>query len=156
MHGYVRTGTRFFLLAMLAPLAAACTTTVPVIPGTPQSQMPVSASSTLPRFLPAPVKYVDPALSGPCITAAADKYFLPEKVISATDTRPGAGGSTDVVLKVDLRSAICSVSANGSVRSVIDTTPKSADQAAAEAAAALAESTAAQAPKKASAKAKAK
>lgn len=150
MHGRVRPGTRFFLLAMLAPLVAACTTTEPVKPGTAQSQIPVASSNPLPRLLsmPAPVKYVDSALAQPCITAAANKYFLPEKVISAVDSRPGANGGTDVVLKVDLRSAVCSVSAKGGVRSVVDTSPKSADQVAAEAAAANA---AAAAPKKVSA-----
>jgi len=72
---------------------------------------------------------------------------LPERVISAVNSRPGAGGGTDVDLKVDLRTAVCQVSANGSVRSVVDTSPKSADQIAAEAAAAQAAS-AAPAPKK--------
>ncbi|MCY1312568.1 hypothetical protein D9M70_629990 [compost metagenome] len=73
---------------------------------------------------------------------------MPERVISAVNSRPGAGGGTDVDLKVDLRTAVCQVSANGSVRSVIDTSPKSADQVAAEAAAAQAASVAPAAPKK--------
>ncbi|NKC22120.1 hypothetical protein HED50_05315 [Ochrobactrum oryzae] len=137
---------------MLAPLAAACTTTVPTSTATPgKTDAPVSASTiSLPRFTP--TSYVDPALAQPCITAAANKYFLPERVISAVNSRPGAAGGTDVDLKVDLRTAVCQVTAKGGVRAVIDTSPKSADQVAAEAAAAKADAAAAAQPKKAKAK----
>ncbi len=156
MYGRVRIGARFFAIALLAPLAAACTTTAPVAtsPGI-KTDSPVSgASSSFSNFIPAPVRSVDYALAQPCITAAANKYFLPERVISATGTRPGANGGTDVDLKVDLRTAVCSLTANGGVRSVVDTSPKSADQAAAEAAAARATPVAASAPKKVRAKKK--
>lgn len=147
MYGRTRIGARFFVIAMLAPLAAACTTTTQnaTVPG--KSEAPVTASTiSLPRFVPTAT--VDSSLAQPCITAAANKYFLPERVISAVNSRPGASGGTDVDLKVDLRTAVCQVSANGSVRSVIDTSPKSADQVAAEAAAAQAASAAPAAPKK--------
>ncbi|WP_273726485.1 hypothetical protein [Brucella gallinifaecis] len=146
MYGCTRNGARLFFIAMLAPLAAACTTTTQnaTVPG--NSEAPVTASTvSLPRFIP--TSTVDSSLAQPCITAAANKYFLPERVISAVNSRPGAGGGTDVDLKVDLRTAVCQVSASGSVRSVIDTSPKSADQVAAEAAAAQTAS-AAPAPKK--------
>lgn len=135
MYGRVRTGARFLVIAMLAPLAAACTTTTQnaTVPG--KSEAPVTASSvSFPRFTP--TYTVDSSLAQPCITAAANKYFLPERAITAVNSRPGAAGGTDVDLKVDLRTAVCQVSANGSVRSVVDTSPKSADQVAAEAAAA--------------------
>ncbi|MFK4823430.1 hypothetical protein ACI0FM_01305 [Paenochrobactrum sp. BZR 588] len=122
--------------------------------------MPISGSGTSSGFFAPVTKYVDPALADACITAAANKYFLPEKVISAVDTRPGSAGGTDVIMKVDLRSAVCSVNAKGGVRSVVDTTPMSADQAAANAAAAAASANKAPAKKaevvKASAKGKAK
>lgn len=152
MYGRARTGARFLAIAMLAPLAAACTTTVPTSTPTPgKTDAPVSASTiSLPRFTP--TSYVDPALAQPCITAAANKYFLPERVISAVNSRPGAAGGTDVDLKVDLRTAVCQVTAKGGVRAVIDTSPKSADQVAAEAAAAKADAAAAAQPKKAKAK----
>ena len=153
MYGRVRTGARFFAIAMLAPLAAACTTTAPVAitPGKTDSPVP-AASSSLPSFIPTPVKTVDYSLAQPCITAAANKYFLPEHAISAVDSRPGANGGTDVDLKVDLRTAVCQLTAKGGVRAVIDTSPKSADQVAAEAAAAKADADAASAPKKTKAK----
>ncbi|MGU3577212.1 hypothetical protein ACLBWZ_17010 [Brucellaceae bacterium C25G] len=142
MLGRARTGTRLIVLAMIAPLAAACTTTAPKTSTTgattPAAQMPISGSASTSGFFAPAAKYVEPSLANPCIVAAANKYFLPEKVISAVDTRPGSAGGTDVILKVDLRSAVCSVNAKGSVRSVVDTTPMSADQAAANAAAAAA------------------
>ncbi|MCL7997003.1 hypothetical protein [Brucella pseudogrignonensis] len=147
MSGRTRNGARLFVIAMLAPLAAACTTTTQnaTVPG--KSEAPVAASSvSFPRFVP--TYSVDSSLAQPCITAAANKYFLPERAITAVNSRPGAGGGTDVDLKVDLRTAVCQLSAGGSVRSVIDTSPKSADQVAAEAAAAQTAS-AAPAPKKA-------
>ncbi len=153
MYGRVRAGARFFAIAMLAPLAAACTTTAPVAttPGITESPVP-AASPSFSNFIPAPVRSVDYALAQPCITAAANKYFLPEKAISAVDSRPGANGGTDVDLKVDLRTAVCSLTANGGVRSVVDTSPKSADQVAAEAAAARATPVAVSTPKKTKAK----
>lgn len=166
MLGRARTGTRFILLAMIAPLVAACTTTTAPKGTTdatqPKAQMPISGSASSSGFFAPVTKYVEPSLADPCITAAANKYFLPEKVISAVDSRSGAAGGTDVILKVDLRSAVCSVTAKGTVRSVVDTTPMSADQAAANAAAAAASASASKAPAKkndvvkASAKGKAK
>ncbi|WP_343314616.1 hypothetical protein AAIB41_05490 [Brucella sp. BE17] len=153
MYGRVRAGARFFAIVLLAPLAAACTTTAPVATPPGLTDSPVSgAGSSFSKFIPSPVRSVDYALAQPCITAAANKYFLPERAISATGTRPGANGGTDVDLKVDLRTAVCSLTANGGVRSVIDTSPKSADQVAAEAAAARATPVATSAPKKARAK----
>ncbi len=125
---------RWMFLAVLAPVLAACNTTGTSSSGSKSGQMPISQSSTSARFLK-PVKQVAPELADPCIIAAANKYFLPVHVIHAVDTRPSAGGGTDVVMQVDLRSAVCKVSSSGNVRSVIDTTPMSADQAAAEAAA---------------------
>lgn len=154
MYGRARSGARFLAIAMLAPLAAACTTTVPTSTATPgKTEAPVSAPTiSLPRFTP--TSYVDPALAQPCITAAANKYFLPERVISAVNSRPGAGGGMNVDLKVDLRTAVCHLNSSGGVRAVIDTSPKSADQIAAEEAAAKADAAAAAQPKKAAAKKK--
>ena len=65
-------------------------------------------------------------------------------VIKAVDSRKPGDGSTQVILKVDLRDAVCTVSAGGVVKSVIDTSPKSADQIAAEAQAAAAPKTTSQ------------
>ncbi len=76
-------------------------------------------------------------------------------MITAVDSRSGGGGNTDVILKVDSRDARCTISANGTVRSVVDTSPMSADQRAANEAAAKAASAPAAAPaKKAAAKQK--
>ncbi|UXN04578.1 MULTISPECIES: hypothetical protein [unclassified Bartonella] len=71
-----------------------------------------------------------------CINAAANKYYLPTKVIKALDSAKAQDGSTVLTLKVDLRDARCVINSNGSVRSVVDTSPKSADQIEAEKAAA--------------------
>ena len=84
----------------------------------------------------APSRSVDPELAKACANSAANKYFLPTRVISAVDSRKAADGSTQVILKVDLRDAVCTVSPSGVVKSVVDTSPKSADQIAAEAQAA--------------------
>ncbi len=84
----------------------------------------------------APSRSVDPELAKACANSAANKYFLPTRVINAVDSRKAADGSTQVILKVDLRDAVCTVSPSGVVKSVVDTSPKSADQIAAEAQAA--------------------
>ncbi|WOC17086.1 hypothetical protein [Pseudochrobactrum sp. MP213Fo] len=128
--------TRFVLLAMFAPLVAACTTTsnTPAPTGA-AAQAPAPVAIQMPAMPQFVRSNVDQALAGPCITAAANRYFIPEKVISAVNTRSGSGGNTDVILKVDSRDAVCSISANGTVRSVVDTSPMSADQMAANEAA---------------------
>ncbi|AQS41608.1 MAG: Hypothetical protein BHV28_09120 [Candidatus Tokpelaia hoelldobleri] len=77
-------------------------------------------------------RHVDSDMAQACIIAAANRYYLPVRVISAVDSRKQADSSTQVMMKVDLRSAVCTINASGSVRSVVDTTPKSADQVAAE------------------------
>ncbi|PYE89725.1 hypothetical protein [Phyllobacterium leguminum] len=151
MRAYVRTGTHILLLTMLAPLAACSTVSQKPVPVTVGPAAKATAAKTVAAKPAAPAKTfnplpsilptfsrgdVDPALARACVTAAADKYFMPESAISALDTRSAGGGNTAVVLKVDLRDALCTVNANGSVRSVIDTSPKSADQIAAEEAAA--------------------
>lgn len=94
-------------------------------------------TSSFPSFT-APTRSVAPDLAQACINSAANKYFLPTRVIKAVDSRKPGDGSTQVILKVDLRDAVCTVSASGVVKSVIDTSPKSADQIAAEAQAAAA------------------
>ncbi len=139
MHGRASIAARFVFIAALAPLAACSTMSdAPPAPGAAaRTDAPVpSSGGSLPSFLSAPVRSVDSSLAQPCIAAAANKYFLPEKAISAVGSRPGANGGTDVDLKVDLRTAVCQVSKGGGVRGVYDTSPKSADQIAAEAAAA--------------------
>lgn len=155
MHGRFRNGARFLAIATVGAFASACSITSSPAPA---SRAPVAApppaSPSFPSFVSAPVRTVDSSLAQPCITAAANKYFLPERVITAVDSRPGAGGGTDVDLKVDKRTALCQLSANGGVRAVIDTSPKSADQVAAEAAAAREAAAPAAAPKKPRAKKK--
>ncbi|MCF7672548.1 hypothetical protein KQ944_12985 [Bacillus subtilis] len=149
---------RLVLLAMFAPLVAACTTTsgTPTpSPTTAAAQAPAPVASQLPSFPQLVRSNVAPELANPCITAAANRYFIPERVITAVDSRSGGGGNTDVILKVDSRDARCTISANGTVRSVVDTSPMSADQRAANEAAAKAASAPAAVPaKKAAAKQK--
>ena len=77
------------------------------------------------------VPAVDAALAVPCQEAAGDKYFMdPDRVI-AVSSNP-AGKNTQVFLKVDTRDALCTLNAKGKVVSLVDTSPKSADQIAAE------------------------
>lgn len=71
-----------------------------------------------------------------CINAAANKYYLPTKVISAVNSSSKKDGSTVIILKVDLRDAKCTINSKGVVAAVVDTSPKSADQIEAEKAAA--------------------
>lgn len=74
---------------------------------------------------------VDAALAVPCQEAAGDKYFMdPDRVVAVSSSSQGA--NTVVVMKADVRDAVCTLSAKGKVVSLIDTTPKSADQIAAE------------------------
>ena len=115
--------SRIAPLAILVPLAACSTTGQPPL-------VPM-----IPTF--APVRPpVDSKLADPCIAAASTKYFLPESSIKAVDAEPIGGGVTQVRLKADIRDAMCTVTDKGKVRSVVDTMPKSADQAAADEAAA--------------------
>lgn len=80
---------------------------------------------------------VDAAIAVPCQEAAGDKYFMdPERVIAIASSTNGA--NTVVKMKADVRDATCTLNAKGKVISLIDTTPKSADQIAAEEAKALA------------------
>ena len=77
------------------------------------------------------VPAVDAALAVPCQEAAGDKYFMdPERVIAVSSN--SAGKNTEVFLKVDTRDALCTLNAKGKVVSLVDTSPKSADQIAAE------------------------
>ncbi len=65
------------------------------------------------------------------------KYFIgPERVTLLGASAQGT--STAVRMKADVRDALCLVSAKGTVISLTDTTPKSANQIAAEEAAAAA------------------
>lgn len=148
---------RLVLLAMFAPLVAACTTTSTTTPAptTAAAQAPAPVATQLPSFPQLVRSNVAPELANPCISAAAGRYFIPERVVTAIDSRPAGGGNTDVILKVDSRDVRCTVSANGSVRSVVDTSPMSADQRAANEAAAKAPAATPAAPaKKAAAKQK--
>lgn len=129
----------FLIVAGLALAVSGCTTTATTKPTTATNAMttPV-ASNPAPRFpsFTSPTRSVAPDLAQACINSAANKYFLPTRVIKAVDSRKPGDGSTQVILKVDLRDAVCTVSSSGVVKSVIDTSPKSADQIAAEEAAA--------------------
>ncbi len=93
---------------------------------------------------PPPV-VVDPALGDPCIEAAMAKYFIDASRVTLVAANP-QGGSTAVVMKADVRDAVCLVSAKGKVISLTDTTPKSANQIAAEEAAAAAKAAGTPAP----------
>jgi|GEM_PF-1907307 len=81
-----------------------------------------SAGSSGPQFI-IPSSYVDPDMANACIAASASKYYLPARVIKAMNTRAAGDGLTQVIMKVDLRDAVCTVDASGNVRSVVDTTP---------------------------------
>nr|WP_236016045.1 hypothetical protein [Brucella endophytica] len=137
------------MLTLLAPLAACSTASqkpVPVVAAPAKTNAAKATAAAKPSpartfnplgALTQPLRGdVDPTLARACVSAAADKYYLPESVITPLDSRSAGGGNTAVTLKVDLRDALCTVGANGSVRSVVDTSPKSADQIAAEEAAA--------------------
>lgn len=86
--------------------------------------------------IPAPAP-VDPAVGDPCTEAAMAKYFIGAERVRLLGASP-QGGSTAVRMKADVRDALCLVSAKGTVISLTDTTPKSANQIAAEEAAAKA------------------
>ena len=95
----------------------------------------VSACSTSGGSVP--VRPVVPAVAAeiavPCQEAAGDKYFMDPDRIIAVSSSP-SGNNTAVVLKADSRDALCTLNAKGKVVSLVDTSPKSADQIAAEAA----------------------
>ena len=131
MQARVRNATRLLIISAILPCAAACST---------------SSTGSTPTFV-APVQIrpsVPASLADPCAEAASQKYVMSSDRVVAVDTRPAGKGLTNVILKVDSRDAVCTISDKGVVRSVVDTSPKSADQAAADAAAAAA---AAKAPK---------
>lgn len=77
--------------------------------------------------------YVDPDMAQACINTAANRYYMPTSFIRAVNSQKMANGSTQVIMKVDSRDALCTISAAGNVASFVDTSPKSADQIAAEA-----------------------
>ena len=100
-------------LALVGVFVAACTTDGTNIPIKP--------------IAPA----VEAALAVPCQEAAGDKYYMdPDRVIALSSSSEGK--NTVVILKADVRDAVCTLSPAGKVVSIIDTTPKSADQLAAE------------------------
>jgi hypothetical protein len=115
--------TTFFssiVFAVVAAGLAGCTTTG----DTPVTVIPVAPA-------------VDAALAVPCQEAAGDKYFMdPDRVVAISSSVVGA--NTVVVMKADVRDAACTLNAKGKVVSLVDTTPKSADQIAADEARALA------------------
>jgi hypothetical protein len=84
-----------------------------------------------------PVRPIIPAVAAeiavPCQEAAGDKYFMDPDRIIAVSSSP-SGNNTAVVLKADSRDALCTLNSKGKVVSLVDTSPKSADQIAAEAA----------------------
>jgi len=82
-----------------------------------------------------PKSNVAPQLASACEIATANKYYLPRRVIHAYHATAAQDGTISVKIKADLREAVCSVSASGTIRSVVDVSPKSADQLAAEQAA---------------------
>jgi hypothetical protein len=119
MYGRTRTGARF-LSHCHAGSACRCLhvrlyqRTTATFPASPRHRS--AAPTHIAATLHVPTAHVDPALAQPCITAAANKYFLPERAhqLRSTPVRALAGG-TDVDLKVDLRTAVCQLTANGSV-----------------------------------------
>ena len=74
---------------------------------------------------------VDNDIAVACQEAAGDKYFMDSGLVTAISSSKD-GGNTVVVLKVDTRDALCTLNAKNKVISVVDTSPKSADQIAAE------------------------
>lgn len=77
------------------------------------------------------VSQVDNDIAVACQEAAGDKYFMDSGLVTAMSSSKN-GGNTVVVLKVDTRDALCTLNAKNKVLSVVDTSPKSADQMAAE------------------------
>ncbi len=81
---------------------------------------------------PAPVvSQVDNDIAVACQEAAGDKYFMDSGLVTAISSSKD-GSNTVVALKVDTRDALCTLNAKNKVISVVDTSPKSADQMAAE------------------------
>lgn len=81
---------------------------------------------------PAPVvSQVDNDIAVACQEAAGDKYFMDSGLVTAISSSKD-GSNTVVVLKVDSRDALCTLNGKNKVISVVDTSPKSADQIAAE------------------------
>jgi hypothetical protein len=74
---------------------------------------------------------VQPTLATACVDAASQKYFMAASRARAISAER-KGKDYEVVMKVDTRDALCTVTAKGSVLSVVDTSPMSADQAAAD------------------------
>jgi hypothetical protein len=87
------------------------------------------------RAPPPPV--IDQELANPCIEAAMAKYFIDETRVQLLAISE-QGGSSVITMKADTRDAACTVSAKGKVISLVDTSPKSANQILAEEAAAKA------------------
>lgn len=82
--------------------------------------------------MPMPVvSRVDNDTAIACQEAAGDKYFMDSGLVTAMSSSKD-GGNTVVVLKVDTRDALCTLNAKNKVLSIIDTSPKSANQMAAE------------------------
>lgn len=103
-------------ITLLSFALASCTTT---------------GDGRVPVIIKPAVPAVDANIAVPCQEAAGDKYFMdPERVIAISSSLQG--GNTAVVMKADVRDALCTVNAKGKVVSLIDTTPKSADQTAAD------------------------
>lgn len=90
-----------------------------------------SGGPSVPSVIKPVVPPVDQAVAVPCQEAAGDKYFMDPERVSAVSTS-AQGKNTLVVLKADVRDALCTVNAKGKVVSLVDTTPKSADQTAAD------------------------
>jgi hypothetical protein len=87
------------------------------------------------RAPPPPV--IDPEIANPCVEAAMAKYFIDETRVQLLGLS-NQGGSSVITMKADTRDAVCTVSAKGKVISLVDTSPKSANQILAEEAAAKA------------------
>ncbi len=77
------------------------------------------------------VSQVDNDVAVACQEAAGDKYFMDSGLVTAISSSKD-GSNTVVVLKVDSRDALCTLNGKNKVISIIDTSPKSADQMAAE------------------------
>jgi hypothetical protein len=117
-----------------APVYSKMDGTAPAVETAPTEKKPDAGSPIGGLFggAPAPMmSHVDNELAVACQEAAGDKYFMDPNLVTAMSSSSD-GGNTLVVLKVDSRDALCTLSGKGKVISIVDTSPKSAEQTAAE------------------------
>jgi hypothetical protein len=92
---------------------------------------PLDAKSALGRSILPLTETVSENIADPCRNATGDKYFIdPNRVGVVSSVQQGS--QTLVIMKADTRDALCTLNKKNKVVSIVDTSPKSADQVLAE------------------------